>query len=548
MHPSPLVVTAVAVVMTTPLTTGAAHAQQARTGSVMDHTMVPRGRVRLGVEAIYTSWDERFGWAPDGTTQLEELGSDLTDPTSLSLYPGMPTLRGAVRDLTGLPGYDPVLGSTDGRISQSVITADLGLHVGVFDWLTVGAVLPRARTRTTVDQYFAPDTVAGNLGLNPTITDGGAVDAFLGSTIAADANATQYAATVCAAGPSLACSDAQALADRTTGFSSSIQGAYGATPFFPATGSTSGDALQAEAAALSTELQALGLGALPSLPLATDPVTTEGYASIPALRGGGIEASELETRRGLWGMGDLELSARVRVLDNLTPGWAPEETYLVDRQAAERAGPWLRYRVTASFLARLPTGLSKDPDVLLDIGRGDAQTDFEAGATAELRFGRLLGLVAGGRYGIQESTTLVRRVAPLDLVMPPLSTRRSVVYDPGFYLVVGAAPVVRITDGLSLHGEYRFFHKGRDQFELVTPDPELDPTVLEINSGIKQHQAGAGLRYDTVSPWMAGAGGFPMEIHLRLLHTFEGSGGHAPKVTRVEAGARIFQRIWGPDR
>ena len=33
-----------------------------------------------------------------------------------------------------------------------------------------------------------------------------------------------------------------------------------------------------------------------------------------------------------------------------------------------------------------------------------------------------------------------------------------------------------------------------------------------------------------------------------LLHTFDGSGGHTPQSTRVEAGLRIFKRIWGPDR
>ena len=132
--------------------------------------------------------------------------------------------------------------------------------------------------------------------------------------------------------------------------------------------------------------------------------------------------------------------------------------------------------------------------------------------------------------------------------MPPVHTRREVTFDPGFYVIFGAAPIFHITDGLTLHGEYRFYHKGRDQFELVSADPSLDPTVLEIESGMKQHQAGAGLRYDSVSPWREGAEGFPLEIHLRLLHTFEGSGGQTPQATRVEAGLRIFKRFWGPDR
>jgi hypothetical protein len=527
---------------------GHAEAQQARTGSIVDQTLVPHGRVRLQFGGVFSRWDTRFGRLPDGSEPLEKLGTDLTDPTSLSLYPGMPTLQEAVRDLTGLTDFDPILGSTDGRITQDITSIDFGLHVGVFDWLTVGAVLPWVQTRTVIDEYFAPDTLTGNLGLNPTISNRGGVDAFLNSALTADALAAQNAQTACSGGPSAACSDAQALAGRTSTFSSSMASAYMATPFFPLLGSDAANALSQEAQQLSADLAAAGLSGLAPLALGTDVLTTDGFSRLPTLAGSGIAAAPLQTQKFLYGAGDLELSARVRLLDNMTPAWSTEETYPADRIAAHAAGPWFRYRLTASFLTRLPTGTNEDPEVLLDVGRSDAQMDFEGGATAALEFGRWFGLTAGGRYGVQGSTTLVKRVAPLELAMPPVSTQREVIFDPGFYMVVGVAPIFHITDGLTLHGEYRFYHKGRDQFELVNPDPSLDPTVLEIESGIKQHQAGAGLRYDTVAPWMEGAGGFPLEIHLRLLHTYKGSGGHAPQVTRVEAGLRIFRRIWGPDR
>jgi hypothetical protein len=522
--------------------------QQPRTGSIVDHTLVPHGRVRLQVGAVFSRWDTRFGTAADGSTVLQKLGEDLTDPTSLSLYPGMPTLQNTVRDVTGLSAYEPILGSTDGRITQDITTVEFGAAVGVFDWLTVEAMLPWVQTRTVVDEFFVPDTLTGNLGLNPTITNAGAADAFLSSTGTADALAAQYANSVCAGGPSAACSDAQALAGRATAFASSMQTLYGATPYFPLVGSESANALDQEAQRLSADLAAAGLPGLAPLALGTEVLSPEGFPLLPSVVGSGIEAAALQTRRHLPGTGDLELGARFRVLDNLTPPWSTDRTFPADRAAMRADAPWLGYRLTASFLTRLPTGQNEDPDVLLDVGRSDAQMDFEGGATAELRFGRFFGLTAGGRYGVQGSTTLVKRVAPRDLVMPPLHTRAEVTFDPGFYLILGAAPIVHITDGLSLHGEYRFYHKGRDRFELVIPDPALDPVVLEVGSGMKQHQAGAGIRYDSVAPWRQGADGFPLELHLRLLHTFEGSGGYTPQATRVEAGLRIFRRVWGPDR
>jgi hypothetical protein len=530
------------------MVSGEAAAQQARTGSVVDETLVPHGRVRLQLGVIFSRWDTRFGRLPDGSEPLEKLGQDLTDPTSLSLYPGMPTLQDAVQNVTGLADFDPILGSTDGRVTQDITTIDFGASVGVFDWLTLGAVLPWVQTRTVIDQYFAPDSINGNLGLNPTISNRSGVDSFLGSAATADVLAAQNALTACAPGPSTACSDAQALSGRTSTFSSSMQSAYTATPYFPLVGSEAADALSQEAQQLSAELVAAGLSGLAPLALGTDVLTTDGFPLLPSVAGSGIEAAALQGRKFLYGAGDLELSARVRLLDNLTPEWSTQETYPTERSALHAAGPWFRYQLTASFLTRLPTGMNEDPQILLDVGRSDAQMDFEGGATAMLRFGQKFGLSAGGRYGIQGSTTLVKRVAPLELAMPPVSTQREVTFDPGFYMVVGVAPIFHITDGLTVHGEYRFYHKGRDQFELVSPDPTLDPTVLEIESGIKQHQMGAGLRYDTVAPWREGSGGFPLEIHLRLLHTYAGSGGHTPQVTRVETGLRVFRRIWGPDR
>lgn len=517
----------------------------ATAAQVLDDTMVPRGRVRLQTNGIFDAWDRRFGRLPDGTERMEKLGEDLTDSTSLSLFPGMPTLRNTMRGITGISDYEPVLGSTDGRITQDVSRIEVGAHVGVLDWLTVGLVVPWIRTRTAIDVVFFPDSVNGNLGVNPTITNAAAVNTFLASAGNAGTLAAQYATTACAAGPSASCSAAQDLSARATGFHGAMETAYSATPFFPRVGSVAASALAAEAAALSAALGAAGLGGLAPLALGTGVLTSEGFPLLPSQPGSGIGASPLRTRPGIYGAGDIELSARVRLLDNLTPGWTPPVRYGGQERIPH---PGLGYRVTASFMARLPTGVPIDPDILLDVGRADAQLDLEGGVTATLRFGRRVGLTAGGRYATQGSATVTRRVAGPEQLMAPLWTRRELTWKPGSYVSAGIAPTLYLADALVLHGEYRFFRKGRDDFELVSPDGVLDPVVMEIESGVKLHQVGAGLRYDSVVPWLGGGSGLPMEVHLRLLHTFDGSGGHAPQVTKVEGGLRLFRRFWGPTR
>lgn len=108
------------------------------------------------------------------------------------------------------------------------------------------------------------------------------------------------------------------------------------------------------------------------------------------------------------------------------------------------------------------------------------------------------------------------------------------------------APSLHLASTITLHGEYRFFHKRRDELELLDATSPLNPAVLAIESGVKAHVVGGGLRYDTVDAWRRGDASLPVEIHLRLLSTVAGSGGQVPKATRVEAGLRLFRRLWGP--
>lgn len=499
--------------------------------------MVPGGRVRLQASPVFESWDSRFGRGPGDTSITERLGADLTDPTTVSLFPGIATLTGAVRDVVATP-FDPVLGSTAALVRQDVTRIDFGAHLGVFDWLTVGAVLPWMRTRTAVDVSFFPDTANATLGLNPSIGSSGLVQDFLASTAVARTQAQAYAASICAGDPSAACSAAQALADRAETFDASLQTAYTASPFFPLTGSAVGDALMQEASALSAELMAVGLAGLAPLILSDQLLAEEeDLARIPTLAGGGIEATlPLTTVQSLWAAGDMEVSARVRLLDNLTPtdeGWSH---------------PGFGYRITGRLLVRLPTGTAPDPDILLDLGTGDAQTDVEGGMTATLRFGSKVGFTAGALYGRQGETVVTRRVAPPEVVLAPVSTRTELTWRPGAYVGVAAAPSIHLAPSITLHGEYRFFHKRRDEFELVDVAEPLNPDVLAIESGVKAHLVGGGLRYDTVDAWRRGDASLPVEIHLRLLGTVAGSGGQVPKATRVEAGLRLFRRLWGPDR
>lgn len=505
-------------------------------GQAMDQTMVPRGQLRLQAHPIFTSWDRRFGLAPDGTERIEEVGDDLTSVNGISLFPGLPDLRSAIRDLGGLPTYNPTLGPTAGRVQQEMTSIEFGGEVGVFDWLTVGAVVPWNQTRTVIDVLHSPDTIGGDMGLNPIISDAAAVESFLSSATTARNASQADADAICATGPSLSCTNALDLAARAAAFASGISAAYEATPFFPLLGTAAGEGLIQTLTNLNADLQAANLSTLLPLVLSSETIAGEAFALLPTVPGTGIDATQaLETRQGLWAVGDVEVAARMRLLDNLVTAQKTHE-------------PGVGYRVTGTFVVRLPTGTPEDPDVLLDTGTGDAQLDIEGGLAADLRLGRWFGVSATGFYAQQRKTTLTRRVAAPGQVMAPVTTRREVRWTPGVLMGFDVAPHMRISSVLSVHAEYRYLHKFRDEVTLLVSDPAIDPVVLELESGLKLHQVGGGLRYDTVEPWLRGDGPRPMEVHLRFLHAISGSGGHAPKWTRVEAGIRLYRRFWGPTR
>jgi hypothetical protein len=503
----------------------------------LDDLLVPRGRVRLQMFPIYTSWDSRFGRTADGVTGRERLGEDLTTTSAESLFPGSAALESAIEAMSGVSGYTPVVGEVVGRVTKDVTRVEFGGHIGVFDWLTVGAVLPWTRTRSNVDVYFRPDTLNGDLGLSPRATDPTGLNALLLALGDADSDAQANASQVCATSPgSPACASAQVLADRAASFSQAAATAYSASPFFPVAGSTTAASLDDAAVALDADLVAAGLTGIGTpMVFADQRVDEESFRELlPVSAALGIQGAPLGSVRSLWHVGDVEVSASVRLLEGAAR----------DSAAAPAR---IAYRLVGTFLARLPTGLIDNPDVFLDVGTGDGQTDLEGRLLAELALGRRFSLRAAGRYGVQLPRTLIRRVAPPEQVLAPLSSRQLVEWDPGAYFGVEVGPSFRFSPELSVGGEYRVYRKWRDEYTLagVSEGAPVDPVVMQIESGMTVHQVGAALRYDNVARRMAGESVVPLQLHFRLLTSVAGSGGQTPVTTHLEFGIRLFRRLWG---
>ena len=506
---------------------------------ILTDPQVPGGRIRLDFVPSFQSWDTRFGaGTTEGVTTEEEekLGSDLTDATGALLFPGILSLQEQLRALTADPSYIAKLGSTVGAVSKEVTRMDVGLQLGVFDWLTLGANVPWVRGRTAVDVAFRADA-GSDLGGNPAFSDPSSVTAFLGGLGEVAGLAQARAASLCSGGDPAACSAAQALADRAGAFWSGMKGAYGASPFFPTGASPAGAALSAALAALDGDLTAAGLrGVGAGIPFAAGLLDAQTFASLATDPSTGISGSRLRTVDGLWTMGDVEVSASLRLLDG-------------EVRDSGDVSPRFAYSLSAGALVRLGTGTPDDPNVFLDIGSGDGQMDMEGRVSGMLQFGRRLELRGGYRYGVQDAVTLLRRVAPPEQILAPVSTSRAVVWTPGSYSFIDASPRLHLTPELSLALDYHRYHKAADSYELAGAEPDGVPPVdvgdlmRETEMGLQQ--VALGIRYSTLRTWRADGSAPPLEMALRLVRSVAGSGGQTPKATRFEMGVSVFKRIWG---
>jgi hypothetical protein len=505
-------------------------------GQILDDALVPRGAARFELSPVFTSWDSRFGRTANGTNVRESLSDDLTTQAAHTLFPGAESLRSAIAALSGNAGYAPGLGTTQGYVTQDITRVEFGGHLGVFDWLTVGAVLPWSRTRTSVDVNFRSDSINGDLGQNPLITNSGGVTSFLQALGSAQAATAANATQVCGGSPgSGACTNAQALAARTADFNSTAVTAYGSSGFFPAASTTTAFALASSVASLSSDLVAAGLAPISvTMPFATERVREVDYWSMPQFAASGVGAiGPIASLKGPWHAGDLEVSATIRLLEGQV-------------RSTPEAEPSFTYRVLATALGRLPTGQVDSVDVILDVGTGDGQADMEGRLFAQVTVGRRLGLQVGGRYGVQRPRTLLRRIVPPEQVLSYASTRQTVEWTPGDYYGIEIAPLWRISGELSVAAEYRAFRKHRDDYELVGPSAgaPFDTSVLEVESGVTVHEVGGSLRYDTLARWL-GEGARPLQVNFRVARAVAGGGGQTPVTTQVEFGVRLFRRIWG---
>ena len=530
--------------------------------------LVSRGKVRLGLRSEYSSFSSHYGMWTDGSSAasgLEQLSDAFSGPAGARVFPLMTRFESALNDAAG-EDFKMSLGSMVSVMEKSSVRMPLSIDVGVFDWLTVGAVVPFVRNETEFSFLFAADSASANAGFSPGMADPGVVSGFItglrGSINAYDA----FRARTCLSDPSSSqCQDVTALLADAKIFGNALSAMYGSM-FAPMGGSAAGMALQARLAMLAEAFAAAGVTGIPgSVPLAEAILSTEELAGLVTDPVFGIASTHpLESWIPRWALGDIEVRMDGRLLESGEPEGA---NHMV-------AG--------AGAVVRLPTGVQDDPANFLDMGSGDAQLDVEVRGWMNGRWRDRFGLWADLRYGVQMKGTTERRVFDPDITFAPMESQLQLDWDPGDYQSLELSPWYRVAETMRLLVGYRYFRKGEDAFALrvaevvetvaegqetvaggmtaapggksataggtntpLTAGTPPDPEILIPESGASSSRVMLGMVYNRAASRRDGSVGKPLEIRLVYRQVVGGSGGSVPNAKSLEAGFRFFVGVWG---
>lgn len=424
------------------------------------------------------------------------------------------------------PSYRVSLGRSQASVDQSRLTLPFRLEVGLTDWLTVGAMVPLVRPRTEIAFAFDADSLSADLGPSPQVTSPATVSQFLGvfETVLSEARSSYPG------DPGVAEAEA---------FLSALAQAYAHGTFFPLSGSGTGDQLQQRLDHFRSLFGSLGVNGLPeAVPLAQGYLDEEGFQAY--LAGSSMQAAPLEDWTRIWSLGDVELTASLRLLHG---GFRPDSLGNLSR---------FRYQLGAGMLLRLGTGAQADYNRFLDQDPGDGQTDVEGNVFGLAEMGSRFGVWGLVRYGIQTEGEVIRRIAAPSESLPHRRRLAALNRTPGDYRELDVNPRIFLTPAMSFGVRYRHWSKEADSHSLQPVDPELLPgldyppaELLDLETEESLRELGFTATFSSVDAHARGEAALPVHVRATYFRPLGGSGGRTPKVGRFEAGITIYRTLWG---
>ncbi len=483
-----------------------------------------RGTIRVTFDPRIMTWNSEF----TDRGRLD-VGRGLTGDTAGGTYiPTVARLQQDVRLASGVAGFVASLGQGQLTVRQERRTYPVTAELGLTDRLSVSLMVPIVRVGTRSAFRLGP--TGSNLGRNPLVTDattaGASYQTFFSQF---DAALTQLDQNIaggmygCGANPSCAARDSSAYWHAVRdALNRSVYG-LGVTgqPFLPRDSSDGGKGIRANVAAIQQDMasQFAVLAFTETLLLPSDTIDDRVMEEVIVDSAIGFGYRAFPFRHSFrYNVGDVELAAKYRFA----------------------AGA--HYAAAAVALVRLPTGATDSADDVLAQSIGDHQTDLEGRLVQELTVGPVWLNVAV-RAGVQWPGTRVRRVAPWYALLVPFAATTALRWDPGDYVGVDVAPLVRLAPQFAAGFTAGYWTKARDRYTFQSPQDSTDlaarlgvPTSASVlDPGTSQRSLRLGFALSYLGPTVEG--GFSIE------QTVTGAG-VVPAATVYRIVLRVSRRLF----
>jgi hypothetical protein len=473
---------------------------------------VPRGQLRLEIGADFSVANAAFFDGTQGALRGEwngDLGS--------SIDPNLSGAETLIRTLTGNATYRLSAGRSTVRASAQTGTAVLSAGLGLTKRLSLFGTLPFVRARAQT--HLSLDSTGANVGFNPADPNFGTVGGPAAAT--AFLNDFQTALNTLAAkianGDYNADPPTLALANQTLTDGTALRGQLATlltgpnSQFVPLATSTESLAILSLLHGVQGTLDVdLGVPGFTSEPgFAATPLTTADYRGI-LTDGSGPVGAIYRGDQTLQRPGDFEVGAVYTVID------AP------------------RFRLAATGIVRLPTGLADRPDDFFDVGTGQGQTDIEGRLTADFVRGMVGARVSAG-YNRQLAGTLERRTSAAPLAYA--STLAEVSRDPGDEVTLGFEPFLRLAPGFALTLGVQHGSRGAEEYTLSGGGSA--PGAAPAQSATL---FGGGFTYSSFDG--RPSRGTPVEARVAFREVVSATGGIVERTRTAWFQLRMFYTLW----
>lgn len=442
------------------------------------------GRLLVELAPVFQSWSEVFSSDLEAEGRRSPLASRYDGPVLELLYPGPDPYLERLNQNAEALGFEPVdaaggaVGTLEVReLQYDVRVVPLRLDLGLLDRIALDVTVPLVRAEAEVFSTF--DSTAAAVGL--------ASDALEDrETFFAEFQSARQSLQNRLDGGELT-PEQQATAEEllatSAAFADALDARISEGGYLFLSGSAAGGEILSHYDAMTQGFDGFDL----QLPAFTLPEVATS-ANLEKLFSETLDANPFAATTAGWGLGEIELGARVGLLDTFSP---------------DSAAPSLQLRTTVGARLRLPPKTGDQapfptPSDVFGVGVGDGQADLELSLYQDFRLGRSVRLTAVGRYGIQRADRLERRVRPLERPFGLPTTQMEVERDLGDYMMARVAPRLVVNDFLSLGAEYRYWHKGADSYTLAQGPGDASP--LAEGTEQTRHRLGVGVFYRSRRP------------------------------------------------